>query len=313
MADLYTAGVMVNSVMLSNFATIIYTSEQVALECLCRLMSAFIEKNKCSASHLKSVECYFEQLRQHYPTKLTAKYYRTYSYMRGGLDAVAASATTMTAAATLTPALTPAGADLRPKSVLKGEILKVPASVCKSSNMPTTLESDGPPDTAPIIDFSSTKNKLASSDADTNAVPARKSWAIPLQSPVSKPDEPAIFNKLVDVYEMRHRNHQRLQELKDKLLCKDAGLTAPDFGSLPWIKNHATSSSLDKVDTIQTTVIQLVEDTEKSLQHHMRQYYELVEKVTEDKIDELVESLPANSRADVNQKAYNEASLSRLL
>ncbi|GAV00449.1 hypothetical protein RvY_11295-3 [Ramazzottius varieornatus] len=53
MADLYTAGVMVNSVMLSNFATIIYTSEQVALECLCRLMSAFIEKNKCSASHLK--------------------------------------------------------------------------------------------------------------------------------------------------------------------------------------------------------------------------------------------------------------------
>lgn len=106
---------------------------------------------------------------------------------------------------------------------------------------------------------------------------------------------------------MRLQNHQLLEGLSGKTLAKNCGLTQPDFRHLQWMKKDASPDLADRANKIHFSVTKFLEEAERSLQQHMRAYYESVEKAAEEKINQLVESLPANSRADINKRAYEAA------
>ena len=66
----------------------------------------------------------------------------------------------------------------------------------------------------------------------------------------------------------------------------------------------------DKSVSLSTVVEKFSKEAEQSLreaQKHMEAYYQIVAQATEEEIGELVESLPADSRAEMNHKAYDTA------
>ena len=134
-----------------------------------------------------------------------------------------------------------------------------------------------------------------------------KSWALPLIPIVPKVDNSTTFDKLVEVYEMRLRNNQYLQESEGKSLVKDSGLTKPNFCYLQWMRVNASSTLADTSASLSTAVGKFLSEAEHSLKEHMRAYHKTVEEAAGEKINELVEGLPANSRAEMNRKAYGTA------
>ena len=100
---------------------------------------------------------------------------------------------------------------------------------------------------------------------------------------------------------MRRRNYQSLQVVTDK------NLVQPDFGYLQWMKENASPAMADKSVSLSTVMEKFLDEAEQSLQEHMKAYYQMVAQAAEDKINELVESLPADSRAEMNHNAYDTA------
>ena len=149
------------------------------------------------------------------------------------------------------------------------------------------------------------------SDAKFSIGGTTQRWAIPLQPLPVPPDTSSTFDKLVEAYETRHSNHQQQQALSGKILSATYGLMQPDFNHLPWLKRNSSSAVSDQADSLHLNVKSFLDEAERSLQAHMLKYHEIIAGATEDKINELVESLPANSRTEVNQNAHNTA-LARL-
>ena len=133
-------------------------------------------------------------------------------------------------------------------------------------------------------------------------------WNVPLEPIIPKQRHCATFDKLVGLYEKGLRNHQSLQVLADKSLVQNFGLV--HFGYLQWMEGNASPTMADKSVTLSTVVEKFSKEAEQSLreaQKHMEAYYQIVAQATEEEIGELVENLPADSRAEMNHKAYDTA------
>ncbi|GAV00442.1 hypothetical protein RvY_11289 [Ramazzottius varieornatus] len=285
--------------------------DQVKLECLCMLLTSYTDGNKKSLTHINAVGPYITQLRKFCEKKVTSARVRTtmwntvakYDQVMSTLHSAAAAAEKKKQAVPKPQKAQPANQP----SVLPVQSHSDPLTVraitidftrgARIREEPTGLRSS-----SSCGSFHSATDSLHSQDSTL------KSWALPILPSTSKQPHTATYDQLVEMYVMCLQNHQLLEGLSGKTLAKNCGLTQPDFRHLQWMKKEGSSDLAGKANNIHLSVAKFLDEAERSLQQHMRAYYETVEKAAEEKINELVESLPANSRADINKRAY-EASL----
>ncbi|GAV00452.1 hypothetical protein RvY_11296 [Ramazzottius varieornatus] len=305
LVDLYACGIlfdpMIRAIFFDQATGPLVPSYELDLQCLRRLLEVYVEKNKTSKEKLSKVAPHFDNLRKHLPSKLpeAAHYIYEYDDMKKALNILS----------------TVERSDFIEMNPAQFGYLRTITTDADT----TTYEFEGTASSTPtkLVSVQSTTLRNCVSSPKTQHVPQhslksipkrrgkRRAILLPSQLSQETRSNGDLFDQLVYAYTVRRINDGHLRALESKDLTRKCRLSRPDFCYSQWAKKNGSAALVNKVNTHLATVTSLLERTERSLQQNTREYHRTVEKIVEKRIHELLDSLPANVRADVKRRAYD--------